>query len=75
MKTLIDVSKWTVQKFTQVKNNIDKRHRQLSTACKQEAEALMQNVSHLVLTGSRKKYVQPNEGLASLQGEQKTMQT
>lgn len=27
VKTLIDVSKWTVQKFQQVKNNIDKRHR------------------------------------------------
>lgn len=27
VKTLIDVSKWTVQKFVQVKNNIDKRHR------------------------------------------------
>lgn len=27
VKTLIDVSKWTVQKFAQVKNNIDKRHR------------------------------------------------
>ena len=27
VKTLIDVSKWTVQKFTIVKNNIDKTHR------------------------------------------------
>ena len=45
VKTLIDVSKWTVQKFAQVKNNIDKRHRQLNKACKQEEEALMQNVS------------------------------
>ena len=27
IKTMIDVSKWTVQKFAQVKNNIDKRHR------------------------------------------------
>ena len=35
----------------------------------------MQNVAHLVLTGSRKKYVQPNEGLASLQNEQKTLST
>lgn len=33
VKTLIDVSKWTVQKFAQVKNNIDKRHRQLNKAC------------------------------------------
>jgi hypothetical protein len=57
IKTLIDVSKWTVQKFAQVKNNIDKRHRQLNKACKQEEEAIMQNVAHLVLTGSRKKYV------------------
>ena len=66
IKTLIDVSKWTVQKFAQVKNNIDKRHRQLNKACKQEEEAIMQNVAHLVLTGSRKKYVQPQEGLATL---------
>jgi hypothetical protein len=27
IKVLIDVSKWTVQKFNQVKNNIDKTHR------------------------------------------------
>ena len=27
VKTLIDVRKWTVQKFTVVKNNIDKTHR------------------------------------------------
>lgn len=27
VRTLIDVSKWTVQKFTQVKSNIDKTHR------------------------------------------------
>jgi len=33
VKTLIDVSKWTVQKFAQVKSNIDKRHRQLNKAC------------------------------------------
>jgi hypothetical protein len=32
--TLIDVGKWTVQKFSQVKNNIDKVHRQLNKACK-----------------------------------------
>lgn len=41
VKTLIDVRKWTVQKFTQVKNNIDKTHRQLNRACKEEEEALM----------------------------------
>ena len=34
IKTLIDVSKWTVQKFSIVKNNIDKTHRQLNKACK-----------------------------------------
>ena len=33
----------------------------------------MQNVAHLVLTGSRKKYVQPSEGLAGLQAEGKTL--
>ena len=27
IKTLIDVSKWTVQKFNIVKNNIDKKHK------------------------------------------------
>jgi hypothetical protein len=27
VKTLIDVSKWTVQKFSIIKNNIDKTHR------------------------------------------------
>jgi len=44
IKTLIDVSKWTLQKFTQVKSNIDKTHRQLNRACKQEEEILMQNI-------------------------------
>ena len=29
----------------------------------------MQNVAHLVLTSSRKKYVQKDEGLAGLQAE------
>jgi 1,6-anhydro-N-acetylmuramate kinase len=57
IKTLIDVSKWTVQKFAQVKNNIDKTHRQLNRACRQEEEMLMQNIQTLVLTSSRKKYV------------------
>ena len=69
VKTLIDVSKWTVQKFSQVKNNIDKRHRQLNKACKDEEEMIMQNVAHLVLTSSRKKYIQKDEGLAGLQAE------
>lgn len=27
VKTLIDVRKWTVQKFSIIKNNIDKTHR------------------------------------------------
>lgn len=44
VKTLIDVSKWTVQKFTQVKSNIDKTHRQLNKACKLEEEILIQNI-------------------------------
>jgi len=56
VKTLIDVKKWTVQKFTIVKNNIDKTHRQLNRACKDEEEALLQNVQSLVLSSSRKKY-------------------
>jgi len=56
VKTLIDVRKWTVQKFTVVKNNIDKTHRQLNRACKEEEEALLQNVQSLVLASSRKKY-------------------
>ena len=36
IKTLVDVSKWTLQKFSQVKSNIDKTHRQLNKACKTE---------------------------------------
>lgn len=44
IRTLIDVSKWTVQKFTQVKSNIDKTHRQLNRACRHEEEILMQNI-------------------------------
>ena len=61
MTTLIDVGKWTVQKFSNVKNNIDKVHRQLNKACKQEEEALMQNVQSLVLASSRKKYHSAND--------------
>lgn len=51
------MSKWTIQKFNQVKSNIDKTHRQLNKAVKLEEEILMQNVATLVLTASRKKYV------------------
>jgi len=74
VKTLIDVSKWTVQKFAQVKSNIDKRHRQLNKACKQEEEALMQNVAALVLTASRKKYVKRDDGLEGLARDGDTLQ-
>ena len=49
IKTLIDVSKWTLQKFSVVKNNIDKTHKQLNRACKDEELVLMQNVQQLVL--------------------------
>jgi len=69
---LIDVSKWTVQKFNQVKNNIDKTHRQLNRSCKQEEEILMQNIQSLVLTSSRKKYINTDAGgdkLISLDNE------
>jgi len=41
VKTLIDVRKWTVQKFSIIKNNIDKTHKQLYRACKDEEEALL----------------------------------
>jgi hypothetical protein len=41
VRTLIDVSKWSLQKWAQVKNNIDKVHRQLNRACKSEEEALL----------------------------------
>ena len=44
VRVLIDVSKWSVQKFAQVKTNIDRTHRQLNRACKSEEEALLQNV-------------------------------
>jgi hypothetical protein len=56
VRTLIDVSKWSLQKFDQVKSNIDKTHRQLNRACKSEEEALLQNCQSLVLASSRKKY-------------------
>jgi hypothetical protein len=62
IKTLIDISKWTVQKFSQVKSNIDKTHRQLNRACKHEEEILMQNIQSLVLTSSRKKYINSESG-------------
>lgn len=76
IKTLIDVSKWTLQKFSQVKSNIDKTHRQLNKACKVEEEVLMQNISSLVLNSSRKKYVGGGTGgdkLVSLDGEKKDL--
>ena len=44
IKTLIDIKKWTIQKFETVRNNIDKTHRQLNKACKTEEEILIQNV-------------------------------
>jgi len=69
IKTLIDVSKWTVQKFSIVKNNIDKTHRQLNRACKDEEQALMQNVQSLVLNSSRKKYGGKEDQLLSLDPE------
>jgi hypothetical protein len=76
IRVLIDVSKWTVQKFTQVKSNIDKTHRQLNKACKQEEEILMQNIQTLVLTSSRKKYINTDAGgdsLISLDAEKITL--
>lgn len=76
IKTLIDVSKWTVQKFSQVKSNIDKTHRQLHKACKQEEEILMQNIQSLILTSSRKKYIHTDaggDGLLGLEGQRKDM--
>ncbi len=30
VRTLIDISKWNIQKFDQLKSNVDKTHRQLS---------------------------------------------
>lgn len=72
IKVLIDVSKWTLQKFTQVKSNIDKTHRQLNRACNHEEEILMQNIQSLVLTSSRKKYINTDAGgdkLLSLDAE------
>jgi hypothetical protein len=52
-----------------VKNNIDKVHKQLNKACKQEEEILMQSVSSLILTSSRKKYIKGDEQLMGLEGE------
>ena len=66
VKTLIDVRKWTVQKFTVVKNNIDKTHKQLNRACKDEEDALLQNVQTLVIASSRKKYANQEDQLLSL---------
>ena len=63
------MSKWTVQKFSIVKNNIDKTHRQLNRACKDEEQALMQNVQSLVLNSSRKKYGGKEDQLLSLDPE------
>lgn len=68
VKTLVNVKKWTVQKFSIVKNNIDKTHKQLNRACKQEEEALIQNVQALVLESTRKKFVKDDE-LRSLDSE------
>lgn len=69
------MSKWTLQKFSQVKSNIDKTHRQLNKACKVEEEILMQNISSLVLNSSRKKFVgagsQGGDKLVSLDGEKR----
>jgi len=76
IKTLIDVSKWTLQKFSQVKSNIDKTHRQLNKACKLEEEVLIQNIQSIVLTSSRKKYIFTDAGgdkLASLDAEKKEL--
>lgn len=70
VKTLIDVRKWTVQKFSIIKNNIDKTHKQLYRACKDEEEALLQNVQSLVIASSRKKYAN-NDQMMSLDPELK----
>ena len=69
IKTLIDVKKWTIQKFSTLKNNIDKTHRQLYRACKTEEEILLQNVQSLVLVASRKKFVNQKDELLSLDSE------
>ena len=44
IKTLVDVRKWTVQKFDDVRGKITKTHRQLHKACKLEEEVLLQNI-------------------------------
>jgi len=69
VKTVVDISKWTVLKFKTLKDNIDKTHKQLNKACRQEEEMLSQNVSQLILTSSRKKYISENDELRSLSGE------
>lgn len=61
VKTLIDIKKWTLQKFTIMKDNVDKTHRQLNKACKGEEEILIQNVQKLVLDSSRKKFGGQND--------------
>jgi hypothetical protein len=61
IKLLIDIKKWTVQKFTVMKSNIDKTHRQLHKACKEEEEVLIQNVQSLVIEASRKKFIGQND--------------
>lgn len=66
IKLLIDIKKWTVQKFSIMKGNIDKTHRQLNKACKGEEEVLIQNVQSLVLQSSRKKFGGQNDQLLSL---------
>lgn len=52
-----------------VKNNIDKTHRQLNRACKEEEEALLQNVQSLVIASSRKKYASTEDQLLGLHPE------
>ena len=66
---LISIEKWTVQKFEQVKSNVDKTHRQLYKACKTEEEALIQNVQSLVLVSSRRKYAESQDKLISADNE------
>lgn len=41
VKLLIDIKKWTLQKFTILKDNVDKTHRQLNRACQKEEEILI----------------------------------
>jgi hypothetical protein len=69
VKLLIDIKKWTLQKFTIMKDNIDKTHRQLNRACQKEEEVLIQNVQSLVLEASRRKFGGHNDQLLSLDPE------